>query len=151
MKNLILSAIAVFFFLQTNFAQTTRDHFFPRTAEAIVYGYYHELSQNPEGISRSIHAGQVFTKYFDKDYVEWAGKGTQQQTFKPFKQFVEKVFTDLPDLQVYVEEIFASGDKVAVKIKLEDKAANVLINYVSLYHVEGDKITRRYAYSDGAF
>ena len=64
---------------------------------------------------------------------------------------MEQVFTDLPNLEVQVEEIFASGDKVAVKIKLEDAAAGVLINYVSLYHVDGNQITRRYAYSDGAF
>lgn len=151
MKKLILSALVALSFVQISFAQSERDDFFPRTPEAVVYGYYHELSQSPEGISRAKHASNVFTKYFSKDYIEWAGKGTQKQTFEPFKSFVNQVFTDLPNLQVYVEEIFASGDKVAVKIKLEDKAANVLINYVSLYHVEGNQITRRYAYSDGAF
>jgi|GEM_PF-3434682 len=151
MKKLILSVFVVLSFLQITLAQSDRNDFFPRTPEAVVYGYYHELSQSPEDVSRATHASSVFTKYFSKDYVEWAGTGTQKQTFEPFKGFVEKVFTDLPNLQVFVEEIFASGDKVAVKIKLEDKASNVLINYVSLYHVEGNKITRRYAYSDGAF
>ena len=147
----MLAALAAIVTVNVSLAQTERDNFFPKTPEAIVYGYYHELSQSPEGISRSEHAGKVFAKYYSKDYVEWAGKGTQKQTFKPFQEFVETVFTNLPDLQVYVEEIFASGDKVAVKIKLEDTASNTVINYVSLYHVDGDKITRRYAYSDGAF
>ena len=151
MKRLTLTIVLALFTAQIAFAQTQRDNFFPRTPEAIVYGYYHELAQSPSGISRAAHAGHVFSKYFSKEYVEWAGKGTKQQTFEPFKGFVEKVFSDLPNLQVYVEEIFASGNKVAVKIKLEDEAAGVLINYVSLYHVEGSQITRRYAYSDGAF
>ena len=151
MKKLIFSIAAGLFFYQVSFAQTERNDFFPRTPEAVVYGYYHELALKPEGISRSEHAGNVFARYFSKDYVEWAGKGTQKQTFEPFKKFVKQVFTDLPNLEVQVEEIFASGDKVAVKIKLEDAAAGVLINYVSLYHVDGNQITRRYAYSDGAF
>lgn len=151
MKKLIMGITGLVFLAQLSFAQTSRSNFFPRTAEAVVYGYYHELSQSSNEVSRSTHAGNVFAKYFSKDYVEWAGKGTKKQTFGSFKKFVEKVFKGLPNLQVYVEEIFASGNKVAVKIKLEDKAAKVLINYVSLYHVEGNKITRRYAYSDGAF
>lgn len=151
MKKLFLSSLVIIFGIQLSMAQTERNDFFPRTSEAIVYGYYHELSQKPDGITRAKHAGNVFTKYFSTDYVEWAGKETKKQTFEPFKEFVEKVFTDLPNLDVFVEEIFASGDKVAVKIKLEDAKAGVLINYVSLYHVEGKKITRRYAYSDGAF
>ena len=151
MNKFLFRAMITLFSLQLGLAQTERETFFPRTAEAIVYGYYHELSQSPEGVSRSQHAGEVFAKYFAEEYVEFAGNGTQKQTFEPFKTFVEGVFTNFPNLNVYVEEIFASGNKVAVKIKLEDKAAQVLINYVSLYHVEGDKITSRYAYSDGAF
>jgi len=143
---------ALVFFASSALAQESdRDTFFPRTSSAVVLGYYHELAQKPTGISRGLHADRVFTKYFSKDYVEYGGKGTKRQTFKPFKEFVVGAFTAMPDLNVVIEEMISSGEKVAVKIKLFDEKSGTIINYVAIYYVENGQIKNRYWYSYGVF
>ena len=124
---------------------------FPKTPAAVVTGFYTELAQEPDNMSRGDHAAKVFDKYFSKNYKEQGGNGNKVQNFGEFRSFVSGTFGQLPDLDVILEEVIANGNHVTVKVKLQDLANGVVINYLALYNVDGEKIMDRYAYSDGAF
>ena len=124
---------------------------FPKTAAAVVGGFYHELALKPDNVSHTKHAAEVFDKYFSDSYQEIGGKGNKHQDFNQFRSFITTKFKQLPDLNVKVEELIESGNMVAVKIRLFDKKAGAEINYVALYYVKDGKIQARYAYSDGGF
>ncbi len=149
MKNLILViSLTLFSFV----ALSGQSQFnFPKTPSSIVSGFYNDLAKKPAKVNRGKHAAKVFDKYFSRDYLEKGGKGNKLQNFDEFKAFVSGTFTQLPNLNVNLEEIIESGEYVTVKINLNDKEAGIDINYLALYHVEEGKITSRYAYSDGAF
>ena len=151
MKKFIVLTILLSAIFSISTAQNSKTFHFPATSASVVAGFYHELSEKPPGIPRSKHAATVFEKYFSNTYVEQGGKGNKVQTFEDFKAFVVGTFSQLPNLNVALEELVAVGNKVTVKIKLSDKAAGVEINYLALYHVENGKIQNRYAYSDGGF
>ena len=147
-KNLII----VFAVLCIAFTSNAQKSIFPKTAAAVVAGFYKELDEKPNNMSRIAHASKVFDKYFAKSYTEITGnKGMKTQNFREFKAFVTGTLKQLPKLDVTLEELIASGDMVTVKIKLSDKASGMVVNYLALYYVKDEKIQSRYAYSDGAF
>ncbi len=149
MKNILLIISITSFSI---LSLTGQKHFaFPKTPSAVVAGFYTELAQKPAKVERGKHAAKVFEKYFSPDYVEKGGNGNKVQNFSQFKAFVSGTFTQLPNLNVTLEEVIESGEYVTVKINLKDEQARMNINYLALYHVKDGKITSRYAYSDGAF
>lgn len=145
-RSLIITALALIWFNASS--QTSS---IPKTPLSLIVGFYHELAAKPKDMERSLHAGKVFDKYFDKDYVEYGGTGNKRQDFNEFKAFITGTFKKLPNLDVSMEEIIADGDRVLTKIKLSDEKAGVEINYLALYYIKDGKIKNRYAYSDGGF
>jgi predicted SnoaL-like aldol condensation-catalyzing enzyme len=147
--NKIILSIVILCFALTSNAQKS---IFPKTASAVVVGFYKELGEKPNNISREVHASKVFDKYFSKSYTEITGnKGVVIQNFKEFKAFVTGTLKALPKLDVEIEELVSDGNMVTVKIKLSDKGSGMIVNYLALYYVKDEKIQSRYAYSDGAF
>ena len=147
MKKLFITLGFAFIGLSAD-AQTNS---FPKTPLSVVIGFYHELSLKPKDAERSAYSGLIFEKYFDREYVEYGGKGNKRQNFNEFKKFITDTFKQLPDLDVILEEILSDGDRVVVKIKLREEKAGVEINYLAFYFIKDGKIKNRYAYSDGGF
>lgn len=148
-KTLIILATVV----ATTFGNkaVSQTNLFPKTPTSVVAGFYHELSLKPKDIERSANADKVFEKYFDKDYVEYGGKGNKRQNYNEFKAFITGTMKQLPNVDVTIEELVADGNMVVVKIKLKDEKAGVEINYLAMYFVQNGKLKNRYAYSDGGF
>jgi len=124
---------------------------FPETAISTVANFYSQLDLKPLNVIRSEHIASVYDAHFDISFYQLGGMGNKLINFQEFKTFLTDTFTKLPELNVKVETLVSSGDKVTVKVKLYDKNAGVEINYLTLYHVENGKIISRYAYSDGGF